>query len=210
MLKKFLNLTTSFQKTFQKKQRAEEYRRLKRRYIIAQITRAIIAVVVLLGALWGINILFEEPIGRILEHLHTHKVTIYLGFLGSEIIFGVLPPDLFILALPKTPIEYIGGLVILAWISQSISFFHYFIGCRLSNTAFYAKTLGRRFRRELRQLKRFGGLLIVLSALTPISFSIICLLVGATKYPLRHFALFGLSRILRFVLYGYLLWSVMG
>ena len=188
----------------------KKHKRLKTKYVLGQMFKALIGLVLLLALLWLIDLFFKEPIDQLLTHLRAERIKIYAGSALSELLLGLLPPDIFILALPKVPVIYIQGVLILGSISHTVGFINYFLGKKFSTTKLYTNTIGRLFKRELRQLKRFGGLLIVLSALTPISFSVVCILVGAMHYPFRSFLIFSTSRLFRFALYGYLLWPIGG
>ncbi|MGB1185025.1 MAG: short-chain dehydrogenase, partial [Schleiferiaceae bacterium] len=60
----------------------------------------------------------------------------------------------------------------------------------------------------MRQHKRFGGLLIIIAALTPLPYPIVCQLCGINKFPFRAFALLTLVRFLRFAIYGLVLYKM--
>ncbi|MEL7003656.1 MAG: VTT domain-containing protein, partial [Bacteroidota bacterium] len=62
-------------------------------------------------------------------------------------------------------------------------------------------------RRYKNVLNRYGGFLIFVGAVTPIPFSAICMLVGATGYPFPKFLLMGSARILRFVVYAFVIYQ---
>jgi uncharacterized membrane protein YdjX (TVP38/TMEM64 family) len=54
-------------------------------------------------------------------------------------------------------------------------------------------------------VRKWGGAFIIISALFPFSpFSLVVIAVSLFKYPFRMYLLFGLSRIVRFVIQGIL------
>ena len=65
-----------------------------------------------------------------------------------------------------------------------------------------------RYTQTFEQLNKFGGLLIVLAALTPLPYPIVSQLSGMNNYPFKKFALLTLVRFFRFALYGALLYNL--
>ena len=93
-------------------------------------------------------------------------------------------------------ISYVGGLV------------SYFIGRYLSTRKLIRERLIMHYATTMRQLKRFGGLLVIIAALTPLPYPIVCQLCGINKFPFKTFALLTLVRFLRFALYGLVLYKM--
>jgi membrane protein YqaA with SNARE-associated domain len=125
-------------------------------------------------------------------------------FFISETILGLIPPDFFIvwanssnhpiiLTTILAGLSYIGGLTA------------YFIGFRLSKTPKINKWLLRKFSSHFATLHKYGGFLIVFSALLPLPFSTVTAVAGMVDYPFQKLALLGSTRILRFFGYGYIL-----
>ena len=50
--------------------------------------------------------------------------------------------------------------------------------------------------------------MVFIAAMTPIPFSAICMITGASRYHFFNFMLISTSRILRFILYAYAIWGV--
>jgi membrane protein YqaA with SNARE-associated domain len=55
--------------------------------------------------------------------------------------------------------------------------------------------------------RKFGSALIIAAALTPLPWALISMLVGSTEYPLKRFSAFALFRVLRFAVYGYIIFQ---
>lgn len=52
-------------------------------------------------------------------------------------------------------------------------------------------------------VRKWGGAFIIIAALFPYSpYSIVVIAISVFKYPFRAFLLFGLSRIIRFIILG--------
>ncbi len=130
-------------------------------------------------------------------------------FTVSEIVFGILPPEIFMLIWQTKGIlsEYIFNLSILTLISYAAGVLGYFIGKFLSKTELYKKIHAKYLQQYDRQLKRFGGYLVLVGAVTPVPFSATCMMAGSVNLNFRNFLLICISRIIRFAFYGYFVWS---
>ena len=129
-------------------------------------------------------------------------------FTVSEIVFGILPPEIFMLIWKTKGVlsEYITNLIILTLISYAAGVLGYFIGRYFAKTEVYKKIHQRYLAEYDHKLRKFGGFLVVVGAVTPVPFSATCMLAGSVNLPLKHFLLLTISRIVRFAFYGALVW----
>lgn len=132
---------------------------------------------------------------------------ILLVFFLSESILGILPPDLFIYWTRIWENPWL-GITILALLSYGGGIASYFIGTRIGALPAVKLWLIRKFRTQLVTLKRYGGLLIFISALTPLPFSPISTISGLINYGFKRYAIMALSRIIRFYLYALVLFQI--
>ncbi|MGK0489546.1 MAG: membrane protein YqaA with SNARE-associated domain [Candidatus Endobugula sp.] len=89
--------------------------------------------------------------------------------------------------------------------------FNFWLGKKISTRPFFNKILmKKRFRKYQKQYEQYGGGLIIVAALTPIPYALICLLTGSLSYPVRKFLIFSSFRILRFLVYGLIIWNLGG
>lgn len=130
-------------------------------------------------------------------------------FTVSEIVFGILPPEIFMLIWQTKGIlsEYIINLSILTLISYAAGVLGYFIGKFFSKTDLYKKIHAKYLQQYDKQLKRFGGYLVLVGAVTPVPFSATCMMAGSVNLNFKNFLLICISRIIRFAFYGYFVWS---
>lgn len=185
------------------------YQKLRRRFVWGQILRGLIAILVIAGLLWFFHYLFEEHLLAARCYLLGKQRLVYLSFLLSEVMGSLFPPEVFILTLQHDSIwVYLGGVLLLSIISYFSGVLLCFVGHLLRRTLLFRRFIARFYKRELRQLKRFGGLLIVLAAITPISFTVICMLVGATGFSFRYFMVYASMRYIRFVILAYTVWHM--
>ncbi|MFN3840820.1 MAG: YqaA family protein [Cyclobacteriaceae bacterium] len=171
------------------------------------------------GLLWfaviiTVFILAEEYIQttfhKDIEAIQDKPVILYLVFFASEVIFGLVPPEFFMLVwiLHKVSLgQFIINLIILTVISYLSGIIGYLIGSNFSRTTFYKKMHVRYLMQYDTQLKRYGAFLVMVAAVTPIPYSATCMLAGSVNLPFKQFLLISILRIVRFAAYGYMVWS---
>ena len=122
-------------------------------------------------------------------------------FLISESILGLIPPELFIAWASKSafPLLYLSILALISYVGGIIA---YFIGVAITKIPTVHEYLEVKMAKHIRNIRKWGGFLIVVGALLPIPYSITTLAAGIIKYPLKGVLLFGLLRFVRFYLYA--------
>ena len=137
-------------------------------------------------------------INNILE-TYSPKIVI-LCFLISESILGLIPPEIFILWSSKSgsPFLFLFALATVSYIGGAVS---YFIGMRISLMPAVSKHVERKIKQHIINLRKWGGLFIVLGAISPIPHSIVSLGAGLIDYKFKYYLLWSLFRYLRFVIY---------
>ena len=197
------------------KRKEAQLKALKRRFIWSRVLQATIAIAVFVGLIWLVGHMLEGPLSdaqkylsRFQDHMLDNKLTFYSIYSISELL-SFLPPEVFILTLEQSSAGlYLLDVSILSAISYLAGILMYLLGIGMGRLSFFKRFIYRFYKRELRQLKRFGGILILLAALTPVPYVLICLLVGASGLSFRSFWVYAASRFLRFLILGYLLWHV--
>jgi membrane protein DedA with SNARE-associated domain len=58
-------------------------------------------------------------------------------------------------------------------------------------------------------MQKWGGFLIAVGALLPLPFAMACLAAGMINFSKKHFFLFASLRVLRFVIYGFAIYSAL-
>lgn len=130
-------------------------------------------------------------------------------FTVSEIVFGILPPEIFMLIWQSQGVmsTYIINLTVLTFISYGAGILGYYIGKTFSKTELYKKIHIRYLQQYDKQLKKYGGYLVLVGAVTPVPFSATCMLAGSVNLSFRNFLLICISRIIRFAAYGWMVWK---
>jgi membrane protein YqaA with SNARE-associated domain len=164
------------------------------------------------GVILTAYILASEDIKVYQEEINSigDRLPLLLGiFTVSEIVFGILPPELFMLIWQSKGIlsEYIINLTYLTVISYGAGVLGYYIGHFFSKTAIYRRISDRYLKQYDNQLKKFGLYIVLVGAVTPVPFSATCMLAGSVNLPIRSFLLICISRIIRFAAYGWAVWA---
>ncbi len=179
-------------------------------FLIKNVLRGLLWFIIIISAF----ILAEEYIRSTfhtdIESLQDKPVMLYMVFFASEVIFGLIPPEFFMMLwiLQKiSATKYVINLILLTVLSYVAGIIGYSIGNNFSRTKAFKKLYVRYLLQYEQQLKRYGTFLVLVAAVTPIPYSATCMLAGSVNLPFRRFMLVGLARIVRFAAYGYLVWA---
>lgn len=144
-----------------------------------------------------------------LNKFYSNTPLIYLIYIWSEVFFGLFPPEFFMLwAYHKGDVlHYVLNLTFFAGISYAAGYLAFFIGRFLRRTVIFRYMSRKFFKKYWPMFRKFGSALIIAAALTPLPWALISMLVGSTEYPLKRFTYFALFRILRFAIYGFIIFQ---
>ncbi len=147
----------------------------------------------------------EESFEALLQSFTTTKTL--LLFFASESLFGLIPPDLFIIWTQKFPYPYlmVGVLAVLSYVGGFVS---YLIGNYISHLPKVENWIKKKFLDQLILMRKWGGIVIVFAALFPLPFSPVCMIAGTIRFPKYTLLLLGLFRFLRFFGYALVLFKV--
>ncbi len=162
----------------------------------------------LVAAVYIVNHFFS--INAALIHLtETLPVWGVLGFFFvSETLLGLVPPEIFIAWANhmKLPWLYLTSLGFISYFGGLLS---YWIGVAITKIPVVHDYLEVKMAKQLKNSKKWGGFLIVVGALLPLPFSISCMAAGIIKFPFKGVMLYGSLRLLRFFIYGLLIFNVL-
>jgi uncharacterized membrane protein YdjX (TVP38/TMEM64 family) len=173
-------------------------------FLIIAVYILVILIVFLLGKYL---VDFDSFFKRIISHL-SDKFVILLFFF-SESIAGMIPVDLFVIWAQKfdKPLPWLALLGALSYAGGVIS---YGIGLWISRRPRIKAYTERRLKAYIGFVRKWGGAFIVIAALFPFTpFSLVVIAVTLFKYPFRSFLLFGLARLVRFMIQGIILFDVL-
>lgn len=144
-----------------------------------------------------------------LEHFYSQPGLIYLIYIASESFVGIIPPELFMIwAFNKgDTLHYILNVGFFAIISYGLGYLNFLIGQYLYKRVIFRYFRKRFFKESWEQLRKYGLFLIIVAAITPVPWAAVCLLVGSAGYPTKNFLMYALTRILRFAVYGFIVYQ---
>lgn len=123
-------------------------------------------------------------------------------FFLSESFLGMIPPDLFTIWSIKFQSPFL-VLLLLGIISYMGGVISYFIGKLLTRNKRLNTFVERRLSRYIELVRKWGGAFIIIAALFPYSpYSMVIIAVSLFRFPFKEFLLFGLVRVLRFIILG--------
>ena len=176
------------------------------RFLFSNIARAILYF----GIIAGIFFLFRYFVGeewqRLLEEYGKNPPLIFLIFFLSETFFGIFPPEFFVIwAGSSTPaavfILRVILLAVLSYLGGAIIAFN--VGKWLRKSRIFRGWLMAFFKKYVRYYHKWGFILIILSALTPMPFATVSLISGMFNYDNKSYYLFSSVRFLRFAFYAF-------
>lgn len=135
------------------------------------------------------------------------RVGILITFFVSETFLGLIPPEIFIAWTKKTDTPIL-NLFFLATLSYFGGLISYFIGkmtLKIESLKIYLEV---KMEKNLKNSRKWGGILILVGALFPLPFSIACMTAGMIKYPFKNVAFYGLFRFARFAIYAWAIFQV--
>jgi len=181
----------------------------RRRFLLRNLAKGFFWLIVIVGGYFyahnNLNFTFEAVLGPVYEK----PTIVYLIFLSSEIIFGIIPPEFFMIWSLRAEIltNYVNNIISLSVISYLAGIIGFLIGQYLNKTQFFVEMKKRVFGKFEAHLNNYGGFLVIVAALTPIPFSGIAMLVGSVKYSFKKYLYFSLFRFARFLAYSIIIWE---
>jgi membrane protein YqaA with SNARE-associated domain len=140
----------------------------------------------------------------IIETYPNHVVFIF--FIITESVLGMIPPDFFILWVSDLPNSYL-MVSFLGFLSYIGGLNAYGLGLLIRQIPRVKVRMERFYANHITKIKKWGGVFILVAALFPLPYATICSVAGLMKYPFIRLVYFGIARIARFILYALLIYS---
>lgn len=132
---------------------------------------------------------------------------IYSFFFVSETFLGLVPPEIFIAWTSKSAAPWL-FLFVLATMSYLGGIASYFIGNRLFMVPYLRNYIENKVNHHIKNLKKWGGLFVVMGAVSPIPHSMVSMASGLIKYSFKQYLLWSLFRYARFLIYGLVIFQI--
>jgi len=187
-----------------------EEQETRSRFLFKNLFRGLIWFAIIITLFILAEDYIQNTFQRDIEAIYNRPVILYSVFFASEVVFGLIPPEFFMMVWVLHGVSvssYIIDLLLLTALSYIAGIIGYSIGKNFSKTPFYIRMNERYLSQYQDSLKRYGGYLVLVGAITPVPFSATCMLAGSVELPFRNFLLICISRIVRFFVYGWMVWS---
>lgn len=186
------------------------YHRRKGSYQFIQqnFIKLIVSILIFGLALFLLNHYVIDIDALMTEHIaHLGQIQVLSLFFFSESFLGLAPPDLFILWTKSQadPWFVVFWLSVLSYLGGQVSFL---IGRWINHIPRFHQWVHQKYENSLKQFQKFGALVIVLGALTPLPFSPISIISGSLEYSWARYSILALSRFSRFFIYASLLFKL--
>lgn len=129
-------------------------------------------------------------------------------FFVSETLLGLVPPEIFIAWAGKMHLPWL-YLALLAVLSYGGGLLSYWMGRSITKIPSVHNYLEVKMEKQLKNSKKWGGFLIIVGALLPLPFSMSCITAGIIKFPFKNVILYGSLRLLRFAIYGFIIFNAL-
>jgi len=181
----------------------------RRSFFFRNLTKGLIWLAVIVA----LFVLSKHNVNRALllrfEPMFENTPLILMIFSLSEVIIGIIPPELFLIWALRSGIfeTYVFWVVVLTMVSYGAGLVAYLFGRYLHNTRFYRYLYNRFLYKSEKYLHQYGLYLILVAALTPVPFSGVAMLVGSVHYPTKSYVLWSLTRFIKFAFSAYVIWQ---
>jgi membrane protein YqaA with SNARE-associated domain len=182
-------------------------------YFSQNLIKGFVYLLVLIGLIILFKSFFRTQYDALEHQVSDNYMLMLVIFLVSEIVVGIIPPELFMIwSIDDPGYAYTIIVIIMALFSILAGWINFRVGKVISTKEFFLNLFQKRFKlkKYQKRYEQYGGGLIIVAALTPLPFALISLLTGTLAYPQRKYLIFASFRIIRFVVYGILIWNLEG
>ncbi len=181
----------------------------KTRFLIWNLLRGFLYLAVLIAAFLLIKKYAPVSSYDWLKPISDRVGLMYVIYTLSEILFGIIPPELFMIWASQSgvPTQYAGNIAFLSVISYGAGYLGFWVGKYLHHTKFYRWVRRRFLGKYVKYIHQFGAFIVLVAAATPLPFSGISMLVGAVDYARSKYLLFASVRFIRYFVYAYFIWE---
>lgn len=180
-------------------------------FLFSNLLKGLLWFAVIITAFIFLEEYLKDNFKEHIDEIRANPAILYGAYTISEIVFGVIPPEFFMMIWILDNIDVSGFIInlsILTVISYGAGVLGYYVGKTFSKTKFYNLRIREKYLKQYEgKLKKFGGYLVFVGAVTPLPFSAMCMLAGSVNMNLRNFLLICITRVFRFAVYGWMVWS---
>ncbi len=182
-------------------------------YFSQNLIKGFIYLLVLIALIIVFKSTFKSQYDMIEHAVSDSYYLMFFIFLISEFFVGILPPELFMIWSSDDPWHYyVTAVTTMTMVSLFAGWLNYRVGKKLGEKEFFMNFVKKRlrFKKYQERYEQYGSGLIIVSALTPLPFALVSMLTGTLAYPQKKYLMFASFRIIRFVVYGIIVWNLHG
>lgn len=177
----------------------------RKRYILENVIRSLVYIGVLVFLYVLLKSYFIDELHTWIAFAEERKGLMFLIFFVSELAFGLVPPEVFMVVFPKEDYGFsvfVGIMMLMSFMSYIAGTIIYLIGRFLGRRGDFRLFNQKWYLQYKEKMEMYGSVLLVLACVTPVPYSTVCLVSGSQEFPFKKFLLISLTRIFRFVIYG--------
>lgn len=178
------------------------------KFVGRSVKKAVIPIILIVAAVLALDFYVLDLNSLLATITETYPPAGIIGvFLISESILGLIPPELFIAWAGKSlyPIFYLSLLAAASYVGGIVS---YFIGVSITKIPAVHRQLELNLAKPIKNIRKWGGFLIIVGALLPIPFAMTSIAAGIIRFPFVSFLMFALLRFVRFYLYALVIFEM--
>lgn len=181
----------------------------KTKFFFSNFFKGVAWLAVLLGVFLVFRKYVDPDFEKMLEPLFNNHFLIISIYCFSELVFGLIPPPLFMIWALRTGnlTDYSLLILLLAVLSYAAGFAGYLFGNYLNSTVMFRFLRKRYLGKYQVLLQKYGAFLILVAALTPVPYSAVSMMVGSSNFPAKSYLTWALSRFAMFAVYGVIVWE---
>jgi membrane protein YqaA with SNARE-associated domain len=178
-------------------------------FFLRQLGKGFLFLILIIGGYIVASRYLGFDLKEIMGPLYERAEMVFVIFLVSEVVFGIIPPEFFMIWSQRHQDLgiFVNNVIVLMSISYAAGVFGYWFGAYLNGTRAYTFFKNKVFGKFEEHFHRYGGFLVIVASVTPIPFSGICMLVGSVRYPFSKFLIFATARFVRFTVYASIIWQ---
>ncbi len=186
---------------------------LQRSGFYSFLYKNIINLILTVGILLILFILLNKYIVDFKDFIETgigsiNSYLVFGSYYVSQSFFGFLPTNIFVIWIDtfKHPAAM---LLVLSLLSYAGGITSYLIGFYAGNNKIIRRVVDGHKLNIPEKANKWGGLLVMISAIFPLPFSLVCVSSGIVRLPIQNFMFWSLARIPKFFLLAWLMHLVL-
>jgi len=178
-------------------------------YFSQNLIRGFVYLLLLVVAVIFVKRYFASQYDAIEHWVSDDYWLMFTIFLISEVMVGIIPPELFMIWTKDDPaMLYEWVIIVMTLLSIGAGWINFYFGNKIGEMAFFRRFFGKKLKKYRKRYDEYGGGIIIVAALTPLPFALISLIAGSLSYPVKKYLIFSSFRVLRFVVYGLIIWNL--